>query len=70
MATQDYTLRLDEVSPTLSYLGKTFPGGAETDPVWQIKRLETVGTVLAITYPAGENNFNQVWANRTTYTYQ
>ena len=39
-----YSVRIDEVSATVTYVGSAEPGASEADPVWQIKKLETVGT--------------------------
>jgi len=65
----ELTTRIDEVSPTLTYIGKAAFGSLESDAVWQIKKLEKVGAVTAITIPYGMNNFNNVWDNRLSYTY-
>lgn len=66
----EYTTRVDEVSPTVIYLGKAAPGSSVTAPVWQVKKIEIIGTELIITYPDGVDTFNSVWNSRASYTYQ
>lgn len=65
-----YTIRLHEVSPFLSYLGKAAVGSLETDPVWQIAKLETIAGIFGIMYPEGEFNFGYVWEDHEALTYQ
>ena len=64
-----YSIRLHEVNPFLSYLGKANPGSLETDAVWQLQKIETIDGTLSITYPEGEHSFNFVWAAHESYTY-
>lgn len=63
------TVRLDEVSDTLFYVGKALIGKVNSDPNWLIIRYTTVGNVLMSEYANGSEAFNQVWNDRTTLTY-
>ena len=63
------TLRLDEVSATITYVGEAAIGMSESDSFWKIRRLETVGTVLKITWADGNENYDNIWANRASITY-
>jgi hypothetical protein len=63
------TLRVHEVSPTLTYIGKASPGSLETDAVWQLQKLETVNGTLSITYPEGKYSFNYFWNSHESYSY-
>lgn len=63
------SLRLDEVSPTLIYVGEAAFNQPENLPVWRIKRLQTTGTVLKMEWANGNDSFENVWSDRTTLTY-
>jgi hypothetical protein len=63
------TVRLDEVSDTLFYVGKALIGKVNSDANWLIIRYTTVGNVLMSEYANGSEAFNQVWNNRATLTY-
>jgi hypothetical protein len=63
-----YETRIDEVSATVSYIGKATPGSATSAASWQITKLdETTGLVLS--YADDVTTFTKVWDNRATYTY-
>jgi len=66
------SLRLDYASgqnPT--YLGIAAPGTAESDPLWQIRKLTFDGNnnVTAIKYADGSTLFNKEWDDRDSLTY-
>jgi hypothetical protein len=63
------TVRLDEVSDTLFYVGKALIGKVNADANWLIIRYTKVGNVLMSEYANGSEAFNQVWNNRATLTY-
>lgn len=63
------TVRLDEVSDTLFYVGKAGIGRTNSDANWLIIRYTTVGNVLMSEYANGSENFDQVWNDRATLTY-
>jgi hypothetical protein len=63
------TVRLDEVSDTLFYVGKALIGKVNSDANWLIIRYTTVGNVLMSEYANGSEAFDQVWNNRATLTY-
>lgn len=64
-----YTTRVDEISPTEMYLGKAAPGSAESSPVWQIRKVETIGTLLSVKFPDGIDTFNSSWTSRASLIY-
>lgn len=64
-----YTMRVDEVSSTVTYIGRAIAGSSESDAVWLIKKMEQVGTVLSIKTVDGTSASNAAWAQRTGYTY-
>lgn len=63
------TVRLDEVSDTLFYVGKAEIGKVDSDANWLITKYTTIGNVLKSEYANGSEAFNQVWNDRLTLTY-
>ena len=63
------TLRVDDATATVTYVGEAAIGLSESEAFWKIKKLETVGSVLKITWADGNENYDNVWANRTGLTY-
>jgi len=53
------------------YIGKSYPGAATSDPVWQIKKLtyDGNGNVTSVKYSGSSPNAADVWDNRTSLTY-
>jgi hypothetical protein len=58
----------DEVSTTLAYVGKAYPGSLTSQPVWRIFRLTLGSGDMEILY-ADSGNFSQVWDNRASLSY-
>jgi hypothetical protein len=65
----DYAIQLDDTStPNITYVGYAAIGSATSAAVWRIKRIdETSG--LVITWADSNNNFDNIWSNRTGLTY-
>jgi hypothetical protein len=63
------TVRLDQVSDTLFYVGKALIGKVDADANWLIIRYTQTGSILKSEYANGVETFNQVWNNRATLTY-
>ena len=63
------TVRLDEVSDTLFYVGKAEIGKVDSDANWLIIKYTTTGNILKSEYANGVELFNQVWNDRATLTY-
>lgn len=64
-----YTVLLDQVSDTLTYVGKAAPRSSTASPVWQVKRILTEGTVLSVEYASGDDTFTNVWDDRASLVY-
>jgi hypothetical protein len=64
-----YTVRLDKVSSSLTYIGYAVPGSSESASVWMIRRLSKSGNVTTIDFADSDSQFNNIWANRTGLTY-
>ena len=63
------TVRLDQVSDTLFYVGKAEIGRLDSGAQWLIIRYTTVGSILKSEYANGSEAFDQVWNDRATLTY-
>jgi hypothetical protein len=63
------TVRLDQVSDTLFYVGKALIGKVDTDANWLIVKYTQTGSILKSEYANGSEAFNQVWNDRATLTY-
>ena len=63
------TVRLDQVSDTLFYVGKALIGKVDADANWLIIRYTQTGSVLKSEYANGSEAFDQVWNDRATLTY-
>lgn len=53
----------------VTYVGRASPGSSTSSPVWQVRRLLTTGTVLAVEYAGGNQNFDSVWDDRASLSY-
>ena len=69
MAIVRQAVRIDVVSPSLTYLGRAAIGSSEGDPVWSISQITTTGTVTSILYSSGNTAYSSVWANRASLSY-
>lgn len=68
--TGDLAIRyvVDSVTATTFYLGKATPGTATNAASWQIMKVdESAGTV--ITWADGNTDFDNIWDNRQSLTY-
>lgn len=67
-----YAIQLDDVSTTnVTYVGKAAIGSAVGSAVWQVMKIDESGTpiTLVITYADGNQNFDNIFSNRTSLTY-
>ena len=58
----------DSTYASIFYLGLAAPGASESDPVWQIKKLDT-NSGAYIYYADGDTEYDNTWNNRESYTY-
>lgn len=63
------SVRVDDVSATLTYIGEAAVGASPSSPVWRIQRVEVVGSETRIQYANGSTSWNSAWDNRASLTY-
>ena len=66
---KNLTVRLDQVSTNLFYVGKALIGSTDSSNTWQIVRYTKTGNILKSEYANGSELFNQIWNNRLTLNY-
>ena len=67
-----YSMRTEcDASGNIIYIGFAKPGSSEDKPVWAIKKIEydDNGNLAAVKWAEGNNNFDKIWNDRTTYSY-
>ena len=69
---RNYAVQIDEdTTKDLTYLGKSLIGSSTSDPVWQIRLIDTRNSTdgMVITWADGNDDFDNIWDNRTSLTY-
>ena len=61
--------RVDEASATVTYVGQAQDGSDIADPAWQIQRITSSGGATEIEWADGNNDFDNVWDDRSSLTY-
>ena len=64
-----YSIRVDDATATVTYVGEAVIGSTEASSVWRIKKLETIGSILYITWADGNQSFDNIWDNRASLSY-
>lgn len=64
-----YATRVDVVSSTTIYVGKTYAGNATSAAEWRIQRLTTSGGGVIVEYANGATAYDQVWDDRASLSY-
>lgn len=60
---------IDEASSTVTYVGKASVTASPSAPVWRISKIEVSGTVTTVKFANSSYDFNQIWDNRASLTY-
>jgi len=60
---------VDSASTSSTYIGEALPGASASLPVWRIRRVTDVSSVVEITYIDGNSNLDNIWNNRHVSTY-
>lgn len=67
--TSDQAVRIDEPSKTVNYFGYASVGTSDAAASWKIKKLVTSGSVTTIQWADGDANYDNIWSNRASLTY-
>lgn len=62
------TTLVDEVSSSVTYIGKALPTTLTTAPNWQIQRITITGNDMQVEW-AASGVFSQIWDNRSILVY-
>jgi hypothetical protein len=62
------SVRIDQVSNTVTYVGEAGEAAVENSSVWRIKKI-VCSDGLSITYADGDTNFDNNWTNRASLNY-
>lgn len=65
----DYTVRFEQVSPTVLYRAEAVSGSAEGSNVWRLQKITFSGSSVTVTWADGVSSFTKNWTNRASYTY-
>ena len=63
------SIRIDEVSSSITYFGFAKIGSLTSSPVWKIKKMTVSGTVTAFTFANGSELYDQIFDDRASLTY-
>lgn len=66
---EEYSIRVDEPSSGVLYVGEALIGSLTSTAVWKIKKLTTVGAITSVLWADGNDAFDNIWDNRTSITY-
>jgi len=67
--TEGLATRIDEASPTVTYVGKAVPSTATSAATWQIQRLTSTASTLTVEWADGNDEFDNVWDSRAGWSY-
>ena len=62
------SVRIDEATSTITYVGGAVANASEAAAVWRIKKL-TCGVVFKMEWADSNTDFDNIWANRESLTY-
>lgn len=70
MATGPANILIDEASATVTYIGEALIlGSATSSAVWRIKKITITGSITAIQWPDSSSDYDKIWDDRASYTY-
>lgn len=65
----DQKTLIDEPDANTTYIGAAKMGASTSDAVWQITKISISGTVTTFAYADGDDNYDNIWDNRTELSY-
>jgi hypothetical protein len=70
LSVSEQSVRIDETTtPDITYIGYAEIGSLEAGAFWRIKIIDETSSVVAIKFADGDQNYDNVWLNRTSLTY-
>lgn len=69
MSTTKNTVYLDQVDANTLYVGEAPIGAIGSEARWRISRYLTTGTLTTVMWADGNQDFDNIWNNRTSLTY-
>lgn len=60
---------VDEVDANTTYVGEANHGTLSSANSWRIKKITVSGTVTTVAFADGDDDFNNVWDDRTSLSY-
>lgn len=68
---QDVPLKtiVDESDPDNVYVGEAAPGILSSESFWRIKKITKSSSVTTVAFADGNDNFDNEWDERATYSY-
>ena len=64
-----FSIRVEQVDDSTSYIGMAQPGTDESKPQWQIRQVTDTGDSTTILFANGNDNFLNVWDDRASLSY-
>jgi len=65
----EYIVRVDKISPTLSYAGKALPGSLTSAAVWRIAKIEVIANEIVLLWADSNALFDNIWDDRLILSY-
>lgn len=62
-------MKVDQVDASTTYIGESAITIATSSPFWRIRKISVSGTVSSILWADGDENFDNVWDDRTSLLY-
>lgn len=62
-------VNIDESTSGTTYFGWAMPGSSESSSVWKIWKMTESGGITSFRKADGNDNFDNVWNNRTSLNY-
>lgn len=62
------SLKLDQVTSTLFYVGEATFAASPSSAIWRIRKIDTTSGV-DVKWADGNSNYDNVWDDRTSLTY-
>lgn len=64
-----YKNLVEDISTSIFLVGRAVEGSTSDEAVWQIKKVVEVVDGIVFYFADGSDNYNKVWDDRSSYTY-